>query len=124
MPSGGERAALREDKTVPLRWRARNFDLHIGGAAQRLEAPETGIFYAGGQGLAEVLPTQPLCVVVGDKVGAFGAYRGGCEIIGRAASKKKELVVVDGWSHYDLYDKPEPVGRALEKLIPFYKAYL
>ena len=43
--------------------------------------------------LAEVLLTQPLMVVVGDRVGAFGAYRDGCEIIGRAASKHKELVV-------------------------------
>ncbi|MDP0927956.1 alpha/beta hydrolase [Paracoccus onubensis] len=74
--------------------------------------------------LAEVLLTQPLCVVVGDKVGAFGAYRDGCEIIERAASKKKELVVVEGWSHYDLYDKPEPVKLALGKLVPFYKENL
>ena len=74
--------------------------------------------------LAEVLLTQPLCVVVGDKVGAFGAYRDGCEIIERATSKQKELVVVEGWSHYDLYDKPEPVAKALAKLIPFYKANL
>lgn len=74
--------------------------------------------------LAEVLLTQPLCVVVGDQVGAFGAYRDGCEIIERAASKKKELVVVEGWSHYDLYDKPEPVGQALAKLLPFYKENL
>mgnify|MGYP000471003328 CR=1 FL=1 len=74
--------------------------------------------------LAEVLLTQPLCIVVGDQVGAFGAYRDGCEIIERAASKKKELVVVEGWSHYDLYDKPEPVGQALAKLIPFYKENL
>jgi fermentation-respiration switch protein FrsA (DUF1100 family) len=74
--------------------------------------------------LAEVLLTQPLMVVVGDKVGAFGAYRDGCEIIGRAASKKKELVVVPGWSHYDLYDKPEPVAKALSKLILFYKENL
>ena len=70
--------------------------------------------------LAEVLLTQPLCVVVGDKVGAFGAYRDGCEIIERAASKKKELIVLEGWSHYDLYDKLEPVSLALAKLIPFY----
>lgn len=74
--------------------------------------------------LAEVLLTQPLCIVVGDQVGAFGAYRDGCEIIERAASKKKELVVVEGWSHYDLYDKPEPVGKALAKLIPFYRENL
>ncbi len=74
--------------------------------------------------LAEVLLTQPLMVVVGDKVGAFGAYRDGCEIVGRARSAKKELVVLDGWSHYDLYDKPEPVRNALDKLIPFYREYL
>jgi fermentation-respiration switch protein FrsA (DUF1100 family) len=74
--------------------------------------------------LCEVLLTQPLLVVVGDKVGAFGAYRDGCEIIGRAASKTKELVVVEGWSHYDLYDKPEPVRQALAKLVPFYKKNL
>ncbi|MFK0273501.1 alpha/beta hydrolase [Ensifer sp. NPDC090286] len=74
--------------------------------------------------LAEVLLTQPLCVVVGDQVGAFGAYRDGCEIIERAASKKKELVVAEGWSHYDLYDKPEPVAIALARLIPFYQENL
>ena len=74
--------------------------------------------------LAEVLLTQPLMVVVGDKVGGFGAYRDGCEIIGRAASKEKELVVAKGWSHYDLYDKPEPVKIALDKLVPFYKRHL
>lgn len=74
--------------------------------------------------LAEVLLTQPLMVVVGDQVGAFGAYRDGCEIVGRARSQKKELVVVEGSSHYDLYDKTEPVGKALAKVIPFFKANL
>jgi fermentation-respiration switch protein FrsA (DUF1100 family) len=74
--------------------------------------------------LAEVLLTQPMCIVVGDKPGAFGAYRDGCEIVERAASKEKELVVAQGWSHYDLYDKPEPVKIALDHLIPFYKKHL
>ena len=74
--------------------------------------------------LAEVLLTQPMCIVVGDKPGAFGAYRDGCEIIERAASTDKELVVAEGWSHYDLYDKPEPVKIALDHLIPFYKKHL
>lgn len=74
--------------------------------------------------LAELLLTQPLMAVVGDKVGAFGAYRDGCEIIGRARSDKKELVVLPGWSHYDLYDKPEPVALALAKLVPFYREHL
>lgn len=74
--------------------------------------------------LAEVLLTQPLCIVVGDKPGAFGSYRDGCEIVERAASKDKELVVAEGWSHYDLYDKPKPVGIALGKLVPFFREHL
>ncbi|NMO03226.1 alpha/beta hydrolase [Gordonia sp. TBRC 11910] len=73
---------------------------------------------------AEVLLTQPLCVVVGDKPGAFGSYRDGVEIIRRARSTNKELVVAEGWSHYDLYDKPEPVATALGALVPFYQKFL
>jgi uncharacterized protein len=46
------------------------------------------------------------------------------EIYGRARSEKKELIVLEGWSHYDIYDKPEPVGKALEKVIPFFKGHL
>ncbi|KWB20492.1 alpha/beta hydrolase [Burkholderia cepacia] len=73
---------------------------------------------------AEVLLTQPLLVVIGDKPGGFGAYRDGLEIYGRAASKNKQIVVAEGWSHYDLYDKPEPVGIALAKVVPFFKENL
>jgi fermentation-respiration switch protein FrsA (DUF1100 family) len=73
---------------------------------------------------AEVLLTQPLMVVIGDKPGGFGAYRDGCEIYGRAASTQKKLVVIEGWSHYDLYDRPEPVDQALAKVVPFFKAHL
>lgn len=73
---------------------------------------------------AEVLLTQPLMIVVGDKPGGFGAYRDGWEIYGRAASQNKQIVVAEGWSHYDLYDKPEPVGIALAKVVPFFKENL
>lgn len=73
---------------------------------------------------AETLLTQPMMVVIGDKPGGFGAYRDGMEIHGRAASKDKHLVVAEGWSHYDLYDKPEPVGFALSKVVPFFKEKL
>lgn len=73
---------------------------------------------------AETLLTQPLLIVIGDKPGGFGAYRDGQEIYGRAASKKKELVVVEGWSHYDLYDKPEPVQQALKRVVPFFQQNL
>ncbi|WP_204355739.1 MULTISPECIES: alpha/beta hydrolase [Marinobacter] len=70
---------------------------------------------------AEVLLTQPLMVVIGDKPGGFGAYRDGWEIYGRAASTDKHIVVAEGYSHYDLYDQPEPVEMALSRVIPFFR---
>lgn len=73
---------------------------------------------------AETLLTQPMMVVFGDKPGGFGAYRDGQEIYARAASKAKELVVIEGASHYELYDQPGPVGQALAKLVPFFKKHL
>lgn len=73
----------------------------------------------------EMLMTQPVMVVIGQKVGAFGAYRDGMEAYGRATSSKdRQLVSLEDWSHYDLYDKPEPVGLALEKIIPFLEQHL
>ncbi|WP_198539767.1 hypothetical protein [Rhizobium sp. LCM 4573] len=38
---------------------------------------------------AEVLLTQPLLIVIGDKPDGFGAYRDGWEIYGRTASMNK-----------------------------------
>lgn len=73
---------------------------------------------------AEVLLTQPLMVVIGDKPGGFGAYRDGWEIYGRAASIDKRMVVAEGWSHYDLYDQPEPVALAMAQLVPFFQETL
>lgn len=74
---------------------------------------------------AEMLMTQPMMVVIGQKVGAFGAYRDGMEIYGRAtASKDRQLVSLEDWSHYDLYDKPKPVSLALDRVIPFLTQHL
>ncbi|MDO4272158.1 MAG: alpha/beta hydrolase [Eubacteriales bacterium] len=70
--------------------------------------------------LAETLLTQPLQIIVGDKQGAFGSYRDGHELYERAASVKKDLMVLENVSHYDLYDQPEPVAKAVEKLTAFY----
>jgi fermentation-respiration switch protein FrsA (DUF1100 family) len=74
--------------------------------------------------LAEVLLTQPLIVVIGDQPGGFGAYRDGQEIYGRAASKHKEIVVLKNTSHYELYDQPAPVAKALDRLVPFFRKHL
>ncbi|MGP5931135.1 alpha/beta hydrolase [Corynebacterium glyciniphilum] len=70
--------------------------------------------------LADELLDQPLMVVIGDKQGAFGAYKDGKEIFTKAASSDKELVELHEVSHYDLYDQPNGAGEALKKVIPFF----
>lgn len=74
--------------------------------------------------LAEHFLTQPLLIIAGEKPGVFGSLRDAYEIHGKAASKNKELFVVPGVSHYDLYDLPKATGPALEKIVPFFKANL
>lgn len=74
---------------------------------------------------AETLMTQPMMAVIGQKVGAFGAYRDGQEIYGRSfASKDRQLVELEDWSHYELYDHPEAVGLAMDKVAPFLETHL
>lgn len=74
---------------------------------------------------AETLMTQPMMAVVGNKPGAFGAYRDGNEIYGRStASKDRQLVTVQGFSHYDLYDRDEPVGIAMKRVLPFFEKHV
>ncbi|MDF4687217.1 alpha/beta hydrolase [Vibrio parahaemolyticus] len=73
----------------------------------------------------ETLLTQPVMTVIGQKVGAFGAYRDGQEVYGRAvASKDRQLVDLESWSHYELYDHPQAVGMAMEKVAPFLDKHL
>lgn len=68
--------------------------------------------------------TQPLEIIVGDKVGAFGSYNTGHELYKKAASKEKDLYVIEGTSHYDLYDDPQTVDKAVARLTEFYRKNL
>lgn len=69
---------------------------------------------------ADIFLTQPLQIIIGAKQGGFGSYRDGQELYKLAASEKKDLMVLENTSHYDLYDKPEAVKPAVEKLVSFY----
>ena len=40
------------------------------------------------------------------------------------ASNKKDFFIVEGAGHYDMYDQPQYVDQAVEKLQGFYKEYL
>lgn len=74
--------------------------------------------------LAEFYLTQPLLVIVGDKVGGYGSYRDGYDLYNKAAAKNKKIHVVKDASHYDLYDQPFATENALEQIIPFFKENL
>jgi hypothetical protein len=69
--------------------------------------------------LVEELLTQPLQIVVGNRIGSSGSYEDGRELF-RRATGTKDLLVVDGAGHYDLYDRPEYVGQAVAKLGDFF----
>lgn len=73
--------------------------------------------------LVEELLTQPIQIIAGSVPGAFGSLKDARELHARVKGEK-DLFIVEGATHYDLYDQPEATGKALEKLVPFYKKHL
>ncbi len=67
--------------------------------------------------LMDKLLTQPLLMVVGSKSDAFYLSERAIE---RAAASDKELFVIEGATHVDLYDKEPYVGLAIKKLATFF----
>lgn len=92
------------------------------GSPNKLNVVSTGAAFTWDAfHLVEKLLTQPLQIIVGGgKTGAFGSYRDGFELFNKARSEKKNILVVPGATHYDLYDKPECVDQAVAKLRAFY----
>lgn len=92
------------------------------GSPNRLNVVSTGAAFTWDAfHLAGQLLTQPLQIIVGGgQAGAFGSYRDGFELFDKARSEKKNLLVVPGATHYDLYDKPACVDQAVAKLETFY----
>ena len=68
----------------------------------------------------ETISPRPLLFIVGEK--AVSAYFS--EDAYQKASEPKELFVVPGASHVDLYDRPEYMKVSLKKLDEFFKQYL
>lgn len=68
----------------------------------------------------ETISPRPLLFIVGER--AVSAYFS--EDAYSKAAEPKELFVVPGASHVDLYDRPEYMGISLPKLNSFFKQYL
>lgn len=68
---------------------------------------------------ADTLLTQPLMIVAGSEAGSLWHSQ---ELHAKAAGPK-DLFIIDGATHMDLYDG-EGVGRAMARLTPFFKRSL
>jgi len=69
--------------------------------------------------LVDELLTQPLLIIVGDRTGSFGSHAEGHRLYDKVTCEK-DLLVIHGASHVDMYDKPEYVDQAVEALTVFY----
>jgi uncharacterized protein len=70
-----------------------------------------------GFGQADKLLTQPLLLVAGSEAGSLWHSQ---ELIAKAASKDKELFIIKGATHMDLYDGKEYVPQVTKKLTEFF----
>ena len=70
---------------------------------------------------AEAFLTQPILAVAGSNAGSKWMSD---DLIERAASKDKQVYVVNGADHMDLYDVPKYVHEAVSQLAPFFKENL
>lgn len=68
----------------------------------------------------DTLLTQPLMIVAGSNAGSLWHSQ---ELHAKAATRQKELFIVDGATHMDLYDG-KGVDTAMAKLSPFFKQYV
>jgi fermentation-respiration switch protein FrsA (DUF1100 family) len=76
------------------------------------------VYAAGFNGFDKIdtLLTQPLLVVAGSDAGSLWHSE---ELYQRAASTQKELSIIDGATHMDLYDGPG-ADQAMQRLDPFF----
>ena len=84
----------------------------------------TGVGYGilfDGFGQADVLLTQPLLLIAGSEAGSLWHSQ---ELITKAASKDKELFIINGATHMDLYDGKEYVPQVSKKLVAFFSKNL
>ncbi len=70
---------------------------------------------------AEAFLTQPLLAVAGS---AAGSKWMSDDLLARAASRDKQMHVVDGANHMSLYDVPKYVDEAVSALAPFFQRVL
>ncbi|MFG1957030.1 alpha/beta hydrolase [Nonomuraea sp. NPDC049028] len=69
--------------------------------------------------LVDQLMTQPLQVVLAGRRGTTGSYESGMRLWDLAPNPV-DLMVIEGAGHYEMYDEPEYVDAAVDRLVGFY----
>ena len=73
--------------------------------------------------LVEQLLVQPVLVIVGGRRGVTKSYEDG-EELQRRASNSEDLVIIPGAGHYQMYDRPDYVEQAADRLAEFFQRTL
>ncbi|GLY39010.1 alpha/beta hydrolase [Amycolatopsis sp. NBRC 101858] len=73
--------------------------------------------------LVDELMTQPLQVILAGRIGSTGSYEAGMKLW-KLAPNPVDLMVIDGAGHYEMYDVPEYVDAAADRLTAFYTDHL
>ncbi|MDG4665184.1 alpha/beta hydrolase [Mycobacterium sp. 236(2023)] len=73
--------------------------------------------------LVEELLTQPLQVIIAGRKGVTRSYEAGMRLWGLAPNPI-DLMIVEGAGHYDMYDVPQYVDQAVDRLADFYRRHL
>jgi uncharacterized protein len=69
--------------------------------------------------LVDPLMAQPLQVILAGRIGNTGSYEAGMRLW-KMAPNPVDLMVIEGAGHYEMYDEPEYVDAAVERLTNFY----
>lgn len=73
--------------------------------------------------LVDQLLTQPLQVILAGRKGVTKSYEAGMKLW-RMAPSPADLLIVEGAGHYEMYDVPEYVDQAVDRLATFYGRHL
>lgn len=96
---------------------------HPGSTNRRLFRSDALMIGFDAFHLVPELLTQPLQVVLGTRRASTGSYEDG-QLLWERARDKEEIFLVEGAGHYDMYDTPDYVRQAADRLGDFYRRHL
>lgn len=97
---------------------------HPNSTNRLLFSSHSAILSFDGLNLVPELLTQPLQVIVGGRHGNTGQFEAGHRLFDLSPAHEKDIFVVEGAGHYDMYYKAFYVDAAIDRLVPFYSRHL